>query len=230
MWRHLLVITATVAPAVAAPPCERCTLDAPKALDAPAPLLVVLHGDRQSARDVVARWRHVALDRGWVVLGLQCPTELGCKDSYWKWDGEPSWVIDQVGKVEQALAIDPSRVYLVGWSGGATYIGRHAQAWESTFAALVIHGGGHEPYDAACVAALPAYFLVGDKNPLHELMKDLRAYFDRCKQDVTWDLVRGGDHDKEERALDAKKAAAILDWLASRARRKVFVPGRADPG
>ncbi len=220
MWRPLVALAALALPAAAAPPCKRCTLDAPAKLDQPAPLVVVLHGDRQSASDAVARWRGAVSKRGWVVLGLQCPADLGCKDSFWKWDGDPSWVIDQVDKVEHALKIDPAHVYLVGWSGGATYIGRHAQAWESVFAALVIHGGGHEPYDDACVKELPAYFLVGDKNPLHELMKDLRAYFDRCHQDVTWDLVRGGDHDKEERALDGKKAAAILDWLAERHRER----------
>lgn len=33
-----------------------------------------------------------------------------------------------------------------------------------------------------------------------------------------WDLVRGGDHDKEDRALDRRKALAILDWLADHAR------------
>jgi len=50
------------------------------------------------------------------------------------------------------------------------------------------------------------------------LMKDLRAYFDRCKQDVAWDLVAGGDHDREERALDREKADLILDWMAAHAR------------
>jgi hypothetical protein len=30
--------------------------------------------------------------------------------------------------------------------------------------------------------------------------------------------VRGGDHDKERRALDRKKALAILDWLGERPR------------
>jgi hypothetical protein len=33
-----------------------------------------------------------------------------------------------------------------------------------------------------------------------------------------WDLVRGGDHDKEDRSLDRKKALAILDWLDERPR------------
>jgi len=212
------VLAVAASRAAAAPPCERCTLDAPAELDAPAPLVVVLHGDRETATAAAARWRAAVAKRGWVLLGLQCPAELGCKDSFWQWDGDPSWVADQVGKLERSIAIDPARVFLVGWSGGATYIGRHVQAWEPMFAALVIHGGGHEPYDDACPGHLPAYFLVGDNNPLHALMKGLRAYFDRCHQDVTWNLVRGGDHDGERRALDGKKAAAILDWLAARPR------------
>jgi hypothetical protein len=49
-------------------------------------------------------------------------------------------------------------------------------------------------------------------------VKDLRRWFDGCRQDVVWDLVRGGDHDKEDRALDRKKALAILDWLGERPR------------
>ncbi len=46
----------------------------------------------------------------------------------------------------------------------------------------------------------------------------LRGWFDDCGQDVVWDLVRGGDHDQEDRALDRRKALAILDWLADHAR------------
>lgn len=218
MRRALLVAVLSTSSAHAAPPCDHCTLDVPVKREGAVPLVVVLHGDRQSATAAAARWKKAVVGRGWALLSLQCPSDLGCKDSFWKWDGDPSWVIDQVSKVAHAIEIDRAHVYLVGWSGGATYIGRHAQAWEATFAALVIHGGGHEPYDDACPTQLPAYFLVGDKNPLHALMKDLRAYFDRCHQDLVWDLVRGGDHDKEERALDAKKAAAILDWLADRKR------------
>ena len=219
------MIAICVADASAAPaPCARCTLDAPHksgtTTDAPTPLVVVLHGDRESATAATERWRTVVVKRGWVLLGLQCPTDLGCKDSFWKWDGDPSWVFDQIAKVAASVKIDPARIYLVGWSGGATYLGRHAQAWEAGHvAAVVFHGGGHQPYDDACVKRLPAYFLVGDNNPLHYLMKDLRAYFDRCKQDVVWDLVRGGDHDMEDRALDRAKATAILDWLDAHALR-----------
>ena len=155
--------------------------------------------------------------RGWALLALDCPVRLGCKDSFWKWDGDPSWVLDQVAAVAKRRPIDRARVYLIGWSGGASYIGWRAAAWSGEFAAVVLHGGGIPPGTTACPAGrLPAYFLVGDKNPLHRLARELRAYFEACHQDVTWDLVRGGDHAHEEAALTARKAAEILDWLAAR--------------
>ncbi len=200
------------------PPCRGCTLDAPTSTE-PIPLLVVLHGDRQKAPAAAAPWRAAAKKRGWALLSLQCPTAESCKDSWWRWNGDPQWIRDQVAAVRAQIAIDPARTYLAGWSGGATYLGMNAPAWADTFAALVIHGGGHRPAEDACPSpALPAYFLVGDKNPLHYLMVDLHDYFAACEKDTVWDLVRGGDHEREARALDGKKALVILDWLAAHAR------------
>jgi poly(3-hydroxybutyrate) depolymerase len=207
-----------VAHAGPTPPCKQCVLEVPAKQDGDLPLLVVLHGDRERATITASRWRAAAKQRGWALLSLQCPVDQGCKDSWWRWNGDPSWITDQVAAVAKTTQIDPARIYLVGWSGGATYIGMHAPVWTSTFAAVVFHGGGHEPHADCPASALPAYFLVGDQNPLHYLMKDLRTWFDGCHEDIVWDLVRGGDHDKEDRALDRKKALAILDWLAERAR------------
>jgi poly(3-hydroxybutyrate) depolymerase len=194
-------------------PCKSCTLDVPAKADKPTPLIVLLHGDRQAASTLATWWKKAALARGWAVLSLQCPKDKGCKDSYWQWDGEPQWVFDQVAAVPK---IDPAHIYLVGWSGGASWMGYRAQAWSSVFAAIVIHGGGVPPRDEGCTK-LPVYFLVGDKNPLHYIAVQLRDYFDACKTDVTWDLVPKADHEGEENAL-AKKREGILDWLAARAR------------
>ena len=201
---------------VDAAPCKGCVVELP-AGTTPVPLIVILHGDREHAPAAAARWHAAVRQRGWALLALQCPADLGCTDSFWKWDGDPSWVRDQVAAVAATRAIDPHRIYLVGWSGGASYIGAHATAW-TTFAAIVIHGGGMAPADPACAAhGPPVYFLVGDKNPLHALAKELRDYFETCKHEVTWELVPGADHAREEAVLTPKKAGAILDWLAARA-------------
>jgi len=227
--RALLVIVLAAAPARAdrrpSAPCSGCTLDVPKA-DHPVPLLVVLHGDRQRATPAGMRWKAAARAKGWAVLALQCPTAEGCKDSWWQWDGDPAWLHAQIARVTAAVAIDRTRIALVGWSGGATYIGMRATAWNdgssTAISAIVIHGGGMAPASSTCpTRALPSYFLVGDRNPLHRLAVDLRDYLDGCKQKVVWDLVKRGDHAREDRALDRAKAGAILDWLAAHPRADI---------
>ena len=215
--------SAAAAPEKPKPPCAGCTLDVYGGDKAPMPLLVVLHGDREQASWAAARWRAAAKQRGWALLSLQCPASEKCGGSWWQWNGDPQWVRDRVAQVAAQVSIDRDRTYVAGWSGGATYLGLRAPAWHDTFAAVVIHGGGMAPREEApaCPArALPVYFLVGNGNPLHELARDLRDYFVRCKQDVEWTLIPGADHAKEALALDPRRAAAILDWLAARSRAR----------
>ncbi len=199
------------------PPCRGCTIDLPAKLPDAVPLLVVLHGDRERAEVAATRWRRAARARGWAVLALQCPKDQGCNDSWWQWNGDPAWVREQIVKLASTVAIDPTRIAIAGWSGGGSYLGQRAKTWPEWASGIVIHGGGMAPIEEGCPArALPGYFLVGDRNPLHRLAEDLRAYFEACKHEVHWDLVRGGGHDREAGALDLRKASAILDWLHAR--------------
>jgi dienelactone hydrolase len=198
-----------IAQAKPLPPCAKCVLEVPSG-DAKKPMLVVLHGDREHASDAAARWRAAAKASGWVLLALEVPEG----DSWWQWEaGDPSWVIARAEKVISDAHVDREHVYLAGWSGGATFIGAHVQAWEATFAGVVIHGGGRGPDTAACVKHLPAFFLVGNRNPKHELAVNLRGYFEHCKQEVVWDLLEHAAHDEERKALTVKKATEILRWL-----------------
>jgi len=120
-----------------------------------------------------------------------------------------------------AMPIDQTRILAAGWSGGASALGMHAPELARTFAAVVFHGGGQPPLSTtACPAEeMPGYFLVGDANPAHPAAKRLRAYYQRCANELTWDLLPGANHGAEDTALDRAKAAQILDWLEARARQ-----------
>src|SRR5215212_6211764 len=142
-----------------AAPCAGCALDVPRR-HGRVPLLVIVHGDHESANAAADRWRQAARARSWAVLSLQCPCE---SESWYKWDGSPSWIRAQIDAVARQIAVDRDRIDLIGWSGGSTYIGMNATAWPNEFAAAVIHGGGQPPDDDDCPSHLPAYFLVGDR-------------------------------------------------------------------
>lgn len=214
----VLAIALVARAARAEEPCAGCRLSLPDG-DAQVPLVVALHGDYQAAATMHDAWKKLALARGFALLSLACPTSLGCKGSWWRWDGNPAWVKEQVDKVDAKRAVDRDRLWLVGWSGGASYIGAHAQAFARQFAATAIHGGGMAPSDDACEdPKTPVYFLVGDKNPLHALAIRLRDHYARCGADVTWDLVRGADHPGEWAAI-ATHGRAVLDFFAAHPRR-----------
>lgn len=197
-------------------PCTDCVAITPSS-QTPSPLLVVLHGDSGiTPSDLASKWDRFAAPRDVAVLALACPKDRGCKGSWWQWDGDPSWIGAQVDALSAKHPIDRSRMYLAGWSGGASYIGMRTQAFEKTFAGLVIHGGGLRPRTDGCAATkTPVAFLYGTANPLHDLAERLHAHYETCGSDVRTTLLPKADHAAELRALDTH-GDAIMEWLVSR--------------
>jgi MYXO-CTERM domain-containing protein len=194
----------------------------------PAPLLVTIHGDwGPMAPELHAAWERFAAPRGFALLSLACPSELGCKRSWWVWNGEPAWISEQVDRFASRHAIDRDRLWLAGWSGGATYMGMHTQELERTFAALVFHGGGRWPSRADCAPEKAAVvFLAGDQNPLHANVLGLRRHYEKCDNEITFTLLPGAEHAAEWSALD-KHGGRIADLLATKRRRPVAVAAAA---
>ena len=203
-------------------PCPGCLASFPDGTD-PVPLIVALHGDYESAVPVHDAWERHAAARGVAVLALACPSRLGCKGSYWQWNGDPSWIDEQITKLAERRPIDRERLWLTGWSGGASYAGYRTQELEQTFAAIVIHGGGMAPQEPVCSDTKSSvYFLAGDKNPLHALAVQLRRHYEQCGNEVVWDLVPGAEHPAEWKALTTH-GGTVLDWLATKRRVKTVV-------
>lgn len=213
-------IASAARPTVTGDPCAGCVTSWSPG-DEPAPLLVVLHGDwGMNAAALHAAWEPLVASRGISLLALACPKDEGCKDgSFWRWNGPPAWIDRMVASVSTShREVDRSRLWIAGWSGGATYLGYRTVELEQRFAALVFHGGGAAPYGSACASpSSPTYFLVGDKNPLHNLTVELRDHYRTCGNELTWNVLPGADHDKEWQAL-AKTGPAIVDWLVAHPR------------
>ncbi len=218
--------------------CKGC-LAAGKDRSAPQPLVVVLHGDEGSPTKLMSLWSPLA-ERGicrnqngavrlcdpreasgdqqniWV-FAPKCPTNEGCKGSYWRWGGDAVWLGKQVDAFKAAHAVDASRVYLAGWSGGATYIAMKNPDWFPRFAALSLAGGGTHPHKDGCFpntggACAPVTFLMGSGNPLFALAEEAKRGFERCGHALDFQLLEGVDHAGEWRAYQTR-VATIAWWL-----------------
>ncbi len=224
--------SADAAPRTRAPnvPCAGCVSSWSEGSD-PAPLLVLLHGDwGNDATALHAVWEPLVAAQGIALLSLACPKDRGCQGSYWKWNGPPEWIDDQIAALAQKRTIDRTRMWIAGWSGGATYIGFRSLDLEKRFSAFVIHGGGAPPGTTDCGSnTVGAYFLVGASNPLHGLQVGLHDYYVACKQETQWTVLAGADHDVEWKALSSH-GPAIVRWLLDHRRVAANVTPASDAG
>jgi predicted esterase len=180
------------------------------------PLVVLLHGDAQKPESIFKVFEAEAKARDVGLIAPECPVSEGCTaHSFWKWNGDPAWLRARAEESAKTFESDPLRTAYVGWSGGASYLGYRFQELGNVHSAVVFLGGGIAPNTSACVAPkAPVLFIVGDKNPLHSLARDLRIALDACAQPITWSLLPGADHAGEWRAVTSKaRLEAIFEFV-----------------
>jgi poly(3-hydroxybutyrate) depolymerase len=176
------------------------------------PLLIMLHGDEGTTKKIALAWSAACRQKGIVLFMPQCPAAEGCKGSFWKWGGEPTWLFDDIAAVEKKFGTDPAKRFIGGYSGGATYISMWLGRLGSSFKGVVFVSGGIRPDECASKAP-PLYYLIGDQDIMLGLAKSAKEGFEQCGHFVTWDLVPGAGHATTLELLKNGKASTIIDWM-----------------
>lgn len=120
----------------------------------PVPLVVMLHGCRQTAADFAAdtSMNLLAEQHGFVLLYPQ-QTRISNPRRCWNWFltenqqrgcGEPARIVDMIKNLRQQATrwtIDPTRIYVAGLSAGACMANILGTIYPDLFAAIGIHSG-----------------------------------------------------------------------------------------
>jgi len=163
--------------------------------EAPAPLIVMLHGSNRNGMSLVEKWKDYAKKEGFIIAGPDSTNSRGWGSPQ---DG-PDFLHELVEELKSKYPINPRRVYLFGHSAGASYA-LHMSLMESEyFAATAIHAGGLVEQDMQLIPLakrkIPISIQVGDRDQFVPLSV-VRATRDALKQaGIPIDLIEIANHD-----------------------------------
>ncbi len=182
------------------------------------PLIVVLHGANQvgSNTEIVATVGLAQLieqgrDFPAVVVSPQCPI------AYWV----PSRVAAFIADLTRLYLIDPSRVYVTGWSMGGFGTWQLAEAYPYRYAAIVPMCGGADPRLADRLRDLPVWAWHGalDSGISPDYSKNMDAAIRAAGGDPKLTLIPGYGHNISGYVCANEE---LYTWLFAQARSDVF--------
>ena len=164
---------------------------------APAPLLLLLHGSGRDGRVLLDEWKKLADKEGIVLVG---PNAQDPQVWYIPTDG-PAPICGLVSALQKTLPVDPRKTYIFGHSAGAVFGLNLAMLESQYFAAVAVHAGAWRTADDLKAAAyaerkIPIAIFVGDQDRFFPVpaVEATAAALKEQQVPVDVEIIKGHDH------------------------------------
>lgn len=186
----------------------------PSATDAPAPLLLLLHGSGRSGRTMVESWKKLADKEGLILAGPDATNPAAWTTN----NDSPAALRDIIEDVKTRHAVDPQRIYLFGHSAGAQFGLLIACLESEYFAAAAVHAGALWPEEFNVLLPLatrkiPLALWSGDGDRLVPLKLLQSTVAELKNQHFPVDLHVMPGHDHNYYAVSDKVNEAAWEFL-----------------
>ncbi len=161
------------------------------------PLVVLLHGSGRVGLSLVEKWRDLAAEEGFIVVGPDASDSAGWRVPE---DG-PDFIRDLIEQLRAKYPINAHRIYLFGHSAGAVFAINLSMMESEYFAAAAIHAGSLREREEFAVLdsakrKLPLAIFVGDRDQYFSLasVKATEAALKVKEFPVEVTVMKGHDH------------------------------------
>jgi len=167
------------------------------------PLLLALHGDEGTPDYIYSVFYGLQkTSSAFILVAPKAPQGGG--SWYQATSQHVSFVNAVIAQVLAQYNIDQDRIWITGWSGGATFLGYYAILRQDILAAVVYHmggggGGSYSPPAGSC--KIPARFVIGSADFLYDLAKTQYNTMTSKGHETVWIELPGVGHDFQQATL-----------------------------
>ena len=193
------------------------------------PLLLALHGDEGKPDYIHSSFRGLQQSTGGAFILVSPRAPYGGGSWYKSTSNHRDFVDAVIQKVLSSYNIDQDRVWITGWSGGATFLGYYAIKRQDILASVTFYMGGgsggygYSPPAGSC--KIPGRFVIGTKDFLYKLASNQRSLMKQNGHEVAWVELPGVGHSFQKSTL-----AATWSWISARTLCGKTTPGSCGPG